>query len=144
MRRLMQRCRSPLPHLHGLSPGELAAMSWLVESMTQRDLLEQSPQQVLAVDFDALLADVPRTMSQIAAHLELSVPAGWAEHLATSPALARYSKSPDHDYSPALRAEVLNQARREHREEIRRGLEWLEQLARVEPGVASVLATTAA
>jgi hypothetical protein len=144
MRRLMQRCRSPLPHLHALSLGELAAMSWLAESMTQRDLLDQSPQQVLAVDFDVLLADVPRAMSQIAAHLELTVPDGWAEHLATSPALTRYSKSPDHDYSPALRAEILNQARHEHREEVRRGLDWLEKLARAEPGVARVLEATAA
>lgn len=139
MRRLMQRCSSPLPPLHALSLGELAAMSWLAESTTQRDLLDQSPEQVLAMDFDTLLADVPRAMSRVAAHLGMTVPDGWAEHLATSPALTRYSKSPDHDYSPALRAAVLNQARQEHRAEIRRGLDWLERLARAEPDVAKLL-----
>ena len=53
--------------------------------------------------------------------------------------LTRYSKAPDHEYSPALRAQVLAQARRERGEEIARGMAWLESLARTESAVARVL-----
>lgn len=140
MRRLL-RTLAPesLPPLHALSLGELAAMSWLAETLTQHELLDAAPGRVLAVDFEALLADVPRALSQVASHLSLAVPEGWATQLGSHPALTRYSKSPDHEYSPALRAQVLEQARREHASELRRGVEWLEKIARAEPAAARVL-----
>ena len=50
-----------------------------------------------------------------------------------------YSKAPDHAYSPAVREEVLAQARRDQRGEIARGIAWLESLARTESAVARVL-----
>jgi hypothetical protein len=78
-------------------------------------------------------------MQQVVDRLQLPADPGWLAQLGSNPALARYSKSPDHEYSPALRAQVLDQARREHRDEIRRGLEWLESMARTEKAVARVL-----
>jgi hypothetical protein len=140
MRRLL-RTLAPesLPPLHALSLGELAALSWLAETLTQHELLDAAPDRVLAVDFDALLADVPRVLSHVASHLSLDVPEGWATQLGSHPALTRYSKSPEHEYSPALRAQVLEQARREHAGELRRGLAWLENVARAEPAAARVL-----
>ena len=139
MRRLRTRIGMPLGPLHALRPGELTAMSWLAESLTRREILDQWPGRVLAVDFDALLDDLPHVMQQIVDHLQLPADPGWLAQLGSNPALTRYSKSPDHDYSPALRAQVLDQARREHRDEIRRGLEWLESVARSESAVARVL-----
>jgi hypothetical protein len=140
MHRLRSRIATPLGPLHALTPGELAAMSWLAESLTRREILDQWPGRVLAVDFDVLLVDLPHAMRRIADHLQLPVDVDWLERLGSSPVLARYSKSPDHEYSPALRAQVLDQARRDHRDEIRRGLGWLETLARAESAVARVLA----
>lgn len=139
MRRLRSRIGTPLGSLHALTPGELTAMSWLAESLTRREILDQWPDRVLAVDFDALLGDLPRVMQQVVDRLQLPADPGWLAQLGSNPALARYSKSPDHEYSPALRAQVLDQARREHRDEIRRGLEWLESMARTEKTVARVL-----
>jgi hypothetical protein len=78
----------------------------------------------------------------VAAHLALAVPEGWASQLGSHPALTRYSKSPDHEYSPALRAQVLDQARREHAVEMRRGLAWLEAVGRAAPAAARVLDAT--
>ena len=144
MRRLLRTLApASLPPLHDLSLGELAAMSWLAETLTQHELLDAAPDRVLAVDFDALLADVPHVLSQVASHLSLAVPAGWAAQLGSHPALTRYSKSPDHEYSPALRAQVLAQARREHAGELRRGIAWLENVARAEPAAARVLQAAA-
>jgi hypothetical protein len=139
MRRLRAHISAPFGSLHALTPGELTAMSWLAESLTRREILDQSPDRVLAVDFDAFLGDLPRAMQQIVDHLQLPADPGWLSRLGMNPALARYSKSQDHEYSPALRAQVLDQARREHRDEIRRGLGWLESLARTEQAVARVL-----
>ena len=139
MRRVRTRICTPLGPLHALTPGELTAMSWLAESLTRREILDQWPDRVLAVDFDAFLGDLPQVMQQIVDHFQLPADPGWLSQLDTNPALARYSKSPDHDYSPALRAQVLDQARHEHRDEIRRGLDWLESLARTESAVARVL-----
>jgi hypothetical protein len=139
MRRLRYHIAAQLKPLHALTPGELTAMSWLAETLTRREILDQWPGRVLAVDFDAFLGDLPRVMQQIVDHLQLPADPGWLAQLGSNPALARYSKSPDHEYSPALRAQVLDQARREHRDEIRRGLDWLESLARSESAVARVL-----
>src|SRR5262249_53815689 len=41
IRRLQERVPAPLPPLHQLSIGELAALSWLAESCTQRETLDR-------------------------------------------------------------------------------------------------------
>jgi hypothetical protein len=94
----------------------------------------------MAIDFDEFLLDVPGVLSAIWIHLLLpDTPALDANRLAST--LARYSKAPEHGYSPALRAESLNDARRTQAAEIRRGQVWLEDLARRESAVAEALAT---
>jgi hypothetical protein len=114
-------------------------MSWLAESLTRREILDHWPDRVLAVDFEVFLGEMPHVMQQVVEHLQLVTAPEWVTRLDSNPALARYSKSPDHEYSPELRAQVLNQARNEHRGEIRRGLDWLESLARTENAVAREL-----
>jgi hypothetical protein len=87
-----------------------------------------------------LLADVPGELGRISSHLQLPVDAHWLAQAGSSPVLARYSKSPDHEYSPSLRSQILGDARREHRAEIDKGLRWLDALARKDGNVATVLA----
>jgi len=43
--------------------------------------------------------------------------------------MGRYSKAPEYPYDAALRREVLAAAAAEHRDEIARGLAWLERMA---------------
>ena len=139
LKRLSARIGAAIPPLHTLSPGELAAMSWLAESLTGREALERFADRVIPVDFDDFLADVAGSMQRILVHFNL--PAGAAElaQLAASPVLARYSKAPEHDYGPAVRARILADARRVHRDEIERGMRWLERLAGSERVVARAL-----
>ena len=59
--------------------------------------------------------------------------------LAASPVLMQYSKAPEQAYGPAMRAQILSEARREHRAEIGKGLAWLEDLARSDDTVAALL-----
>lgn len=140
MRRLHAWIQTPLTPIHGLSLGELAAMSWLTESLTQRETLERHPGRVLGVDFDRFLADLPAGLQRLLTHLSLPADHDAVDRLTRSSVLTRYSKAPEHPYGPALRATILDQARRIHREELARGMRWLEQIAKTEDVAAAVLA----
>lgn len=119
--------------------GELAAMSWLTESLTRARALEAGGPRMLALDFDVLLANLPAAMTAVLAHLEIAAPPGFAQAIVRSPVLTRYSKAPQQfEYSPAFRAKLLAQTRREQAAEIRRGLAWLEAMARRDPRVAAL------
>lgn len=139
MRRLQSRIVAPLAPLHAMSIGELAAMSWLAESWSQADALERFADRVIALDFDRFLADVTESMSRILRHFELTVDGHYLSELSRSPVLTRYSKAPEHAYTPTIRAEVLRESRSYNADEIRKGLNWLERLARVDGGVANIL-----
>ncbi len=139
LKRLGARIDADVAPLHTLSPGELAAMSWLTESLTRRDVLERFANRVLAVDFDDFLGNVAEAMQGILAHLDLPADAAQLARIAASPVLTRYSKAPEHEYGSAIRAGILAEARHDHRAEIGGGLLWLERLAKSEPAVARVL-----
>lgn len=126
--RLAAQGLSPLPRLESLSLGELAALSWLAETLTQREVLARYPARVLAIDFDAFLADVPGHLQRIRAHFAVPQDPAFLARAAQSPVLTRYSKAPEHPYDPALRAAVLQDSRRAHRDEILKGLRLLEGL----------------
>ena len=139
MRRLESRITAPLAPLHTLSIGEFAAMSWLAESWTQRDAVQRFPGRVIALDFDQFLSAVADNMRRILGHFELSGDARYLAEVGRSPVLTRYSKAPEHAYTPNIRAEVLRDSRRKNSGEIRKGMEWLERLARSDNAVAEVM-----
>jgi hypothetical protein len=139
IRRLQARRGVPVSPLHALSLGELAAMSWLVESWTQRDAALRWAGRVLPVDFEAFLADVEDGIRRVAAHFELSLDDRQISAVAGGVAMARYSKAPEYAYSAALRAQILDDARRNHRDEIRKGMAWLERMAREDSAASAVV-----
>lgn len=139
MRRLHSRLVAPLAPLHALSIGELAAMSWLAESLTQREAVKRFAGRVFALDFDRFLSDVSDSMRRILGHFELSDDLRYLSEVGRSPVLMRYSKAPEHAYTPAVRAEVLRDSRRHNREEIRKGMAWLERQARSDAAVAEIV-----
>lgn len=125
--------------LYALSLGELAAMSWLTETLSQHKAALQFGARLVKVDFDDVLADVPQSLARVAAHFALPHDEAFATAVSRSSALATYSKAPDHAYSPALRAEILTEARSRHGAEIRKGIAWLEGIARAHAGASEVL-----
>jgi hypothetical protein len=139
MRRLQSRVATPLTPLHALSIGELAAMSWLAESWTQRETVKRFAGRVIALDFDQFLSTVADSMRRILGHFELTNDARYLSEVGQSPVLTRYSKAPEHTYTPNIRAEVLRDSRRHNREEIRKGIDWLERLARSDSAVAEIV-----
>jgi len=139
MRRLQSRIPVPLAPLHTLSLGELAAMSWLTESWSQRDALTFGTGRVIAVDFDQFLANVGESMHRILGHFGLPQNARYLSEVGRSPVLSRYSKAPEHGYTPDVRAEVLRDSRHRNRDEIGKGLAWLERHAQSDPAVAAIV-----
>lgn len=139
MRRLRTRITAPLAPLHTLSLGELAALSWLAESWTQRQALEGFAGRVMALDFDQFLVGVSDGMERILRHLQLPADARYLAEVGTSPVLTRYSKAPEHAYTPSLRAEVLRDSRRDNSAEIRKGMSWLERQAQADAAVAAIV-----
>lgn len=144
MRRLLARREFPVSPLHALSPGELAALGWLVESLSQKDAVEDQPGRVLPIDFDTFMADVPRGMERVLGHLGLPADAGFLSRVSASPALTRYSKAPELPFPPEERSVRLAQSRRENREEIAKGMAWLERMAREDAALAAVHSGAAA
>ncbi|MGH8177662.1 MAG: hypothetical protein ACREV5_15505 [Steroidobacter sp.] len=139
IRRLQSRLTASLMPLHALTLGELAALSWLAETWNQRDAAKMAGERLLAVDFDRFLANVENCMDEILRHFGLSLDPKFLSEIAHSPVLTRYSKAAEFEYSPQIRAEILNESRQRNRDEIRRGLGWLENLAKAECGVAEIL-----
>lgn len=108
------------------TPGELAAIAWAVEEASRQAALAIPGRRILAVDFEALLDDLPKGLGKIVRHLELDAPPAAVRALAQSPVLTRYSKAPEtHTFSPDARAAMMSRARREHAREIAKGMDFL-------------------
>jgi hypothetical protein len=139
IRQLRTRVGAELRPLHALSLGELAALSWLTETWNQRDAVRLAGERVLAVDFEQFLANTVGGVERLLQWFGLANQVGRAAEIARSPVMTRYSKAVEFEYSPQTRAQLLNESRRIHRDEIQRGLAWIENLARSDAGVAEIL-----
>jgi hypothetical protein len=121
------------------SEGEYIAMSWLCEMAALQQAAARLPAQVLWVEFDALLNAPHPALQRLFAALGAPVAPAQLESLVAGPLLQQYSKAPEYSYDAALRRAVLAEAEREHHEEIRRGMQWLQHAARESPLIAAVL-----
>lgn len=125
--------------LASLSEGEALAMSWAAEASALLAARDAAGERARLLDFDSFLAAPAETLGHVFAHFDRAVTHDAVERLVAGPIMTRYSKGPEHAYSPALRREVLDDARARHAAEIAKGLAWLEQAARSEPVVARAL-----
>jgi hypothetical protein len=134
MHRLGALLASPPPRPGSL--GELIAMSWAAERLTQAQAALMLGERILTIDFDVMLEDVGATVARVLGHFGIESP---EDAIAYSAILGRYSKAPEHAYSPSLRKDLLTQARRNFAVEIRDSLAWLENLKAANPSHAAVL-----
>jgi hypothetical protein len=132
--RLGQLLNAPAPRPSSL--GQLAAMSWLVERLTQDRIQQAVGPRALAVDFDRMLDSLGDTLERIARHLNIAADIA---AILESRTLSRYSKAPEHAYGPDLRQRRLDEARRLYGSEIAAALNWLNVLGRGHGMVAAVL-----
>lgn len=138
-RRLEAYGISGLPPLYRHSKGELAAASWLAETLSQKKTVDAHDKRVMPIDFDAFLGDVVGHLARIVEHLGIPHEPQFLASVGGSHVLTRYAKAPEYAYSATLRSQILNEARRLHAEEIRKGLAWLEKLGVANSAVAAAL-----
>lgn len=128
LRRLAEPARWD-PAFDPRSEGEWIAMSWLCEIASLDRAAGAAGRSPLWLDFDRFLADPAAALEALFRTLGEPITTDAAERLARSPIMDRYSKAPEYPYDAALRREVLAAAAAEHRDEIARGLAWLERMA---------------
>ncbi|MFO1016930.1 MAG: hypothetical protein U1E03_04990 [Hyphomonadaceae bacterium] len=124
----LQAHPSPTP-LHAMSLGEIAAMTWATERLTQRAAEAMFGDRVLSIDFDTLLRVPADTLRMVCRHFGIDAPESYFQGIPENPILTRYSKAPEHAYTPALRAQILAQSREKNRGEIGKGLAWIANLS---------------
>lgn len=139
MRRFVRLIGSAPSPLHSLSPGELAAMSWVTEALSHQRLADAAGERLLQVDFDDFLANVQDSIGSVLAHFGLAGGSELAGRIARSPVLGRYAKAPEHAYSSGLRDEVIQSSRQQNSTEIARGMTLLSELAGEHEAVSGLL-----
>jgi len=139
VRRLESYLGAPLPPPHLFMGGELAAMSWLTERLTEKKLLNEFSARMLPIDFDAMLKDVRGTLERVTKHFGLEPEKKYFDVLNDSQVLKRYSKDPSHEYSTQMRDESLAAARKDKDTDIKKGLAWLDKMAAKHKDAADLL-----
>lgn len=118
-----------------------AAMSWLCEILALEEARKTAPDNhILWVDFDAFLDAPSEQLTDIARFFGYPHDPDTIAGLTSGPLMTRYSKAPDHDYSPDLREKLLAEARAAHQDGIDKALTWLNDTASRYPNVAEALA----
>lgn len=138
--RLQSRCPGLEGDLATMHDGLRAALGWACEMSALEAAAARMPEgTALWLDFDLFLADPSGHFRAVAAHLGHEADETAARAIVEGPLMGRYSKALDYEYSPALRREILAEARRRHAGAIRDGLNWLTGLASRYPAVADAI-----
>ncbi len=132
-RRLKRFGQELLAPVYAMSIGELAAMSWLAERLTEGALSRACDERLLSLNFEQVLKTPETSLRAICDHFQLDAPDSYFENVARNPNWGRYSKAPEHPYSPQIREQILAEARATKAEEIRKGLLWFEAMAAKSP-----------
>lgn len=138
--RLNNRLGAPLENLWELSHVQQIALGWLCEMST---LMQTAAQKNAALiywhNFETFLKDPQSELLKIAAHFGLTFAPEDAQNLISGPIMNSYSKAPEHDYSPDLRRQLLQQARANFGAEIKSTIGWVEGLAKTHPLIDTIV-----
>jgi hypothetical protein len=87
-----------------------AAAAWACEMVSLETAATAMPDRSIAwADFDAMLGAMPAELDRIARFFGFAADPPQIDALAAGPLMRRYSKDPNHDYSPALRQDLIAQ-----------------------------------
>mgnify|MGYP001549809099 CR=1 FL=1 len=117
--------------------GELAAMTWLAERLTQQDLSMRFGERILLIDFEDFLDDMRPHLCRVLSHFGLDT--SRVEAAMQSPLLTHYSKKPSQPFSAERRKQKLAETRIRQADEISRAHAWLERLSSRHKAVARLL-----
>lgn len=145
MRRLYRLFGDVSAPLYQLSLGEQAAMTWLVERVSQVRYLGNAAlsARALDVDFDTFLTDPREHLTKISNHFGVGADAAAIEAVIAGPVMTHYSKDPTKIYSAQRRNAAIMTSRVANADEIRLGLAWLDQIGMRSAEAAGVMAFAA-
>lgn len=128
LQRLQQRTGLDL-ELHRLDHAQLAALSWLSETSSASQSLEQFPGQVEPVDFETLIDCPAETLAAMLHFLDIPATEAVIQTAVGGPVLQTYSKAPEVEYNSHTRAAILADSRAKFGAQIDAALAWLEDLS---------------
>lgn len=126
LRRLAHTGFGNLPAASAMELPQYAALAWLTETYTLRKAAHEAGSRWHHIDFDAFLEDPARHLAELSDHFGLGAEPERIEAAVNSPAMTRYSKAPEHDYSTGLRQQVIEQSVQQHGQAIREARNWAE------------------
>lgn len=119
---------------------ELAAAAWACEMTSLEAAAEAMPDREIGwADFDRMLADMPIAFARTAGLFGFSADDAALRTIAEGPLMGRYSKAPEHEYSPALRSELIAEVCTTQASEIDDALALLGRAAEKSPLLARAL-----
>ena len=118
-----------------------AAAAWAAEATALEAAAEAMADRRIAwADFDKMLRGMEAELARIAEFFGFTADAERVRALATGPLMRRYSKAPEHEYSAALRQELIAESSERFSREIDRALAMLRAAAEKSPLLARALA----
>lgn len=123
------------------SDAHRAAAAWACEATSLEAAAEAMVDRPIAwVDFDALLGDLLPRLRTIADHFGFAASESDLNHIISGPILRRYSKAMEHEYSPALRRELIAEASSANAADIDSAIAMLDRAAKRSPLLERALA----
>lgn len=120
---------------------DAAAAAWACEMTSLEVAAQAMPDRHVAwADFDSMLADMPGELKRVAEHFGFATDE--VQAIATGPLMGRYSKATEHEYSPALRRDLISEATAASRADIDSALAMLQSAANNSPLLESALRRT--
>lgn len=116
------------------SEAHLAAAAWACEMTSLEAAAEAMPDRHIEwADFDIMLDSIAAALGEVAEFFCFPTTPERISEIVQGPLMLRYSKAPEYDYSPALRRELLDEARNEHGRTIESALAMLKRASENAP-----------
>lgn len=136
-----QRLNARGIYIPAQNDADLAAAAWAAEMAALEAAAEaMGDRKIDWADFDMMLGKIETELSRIAEFFGLEAKAEQLQTIASGPLLNRYSKALEHDYSPALRRDVIAGTLEQYGPQVDRALAMLKSAAEKSPLLARALA----
>lgn len=127
--RLHRRIGREVWKASSLGEGEALALAWAAEMSALMQAKATGGERIFMLDFDEFVQQPHAHLNAAFQFLGCDASPDRIDAILSGGLLTRYSKAPEHAYSPQLRREILDEARQVHRDEIRDGLARLDGAA---------------
>lgn len=128
--RLQQMLKTPIS-LASLSLGQLAAMSWLCETASACQALDNAPKKgaIKTINFDNFLIAPQQQLTSLSQHFNIQINEETISAVLASDVMRTYSKAPEHPYDTDLRRKILQDSMINYASEINNGIVWLKEMS---------------